>query len=115
MAGATFLGEGRVRGALHDVPRAPFRPYGYPALVEEPALLVVVEIYRLAGHEMLTRLDSLERYDPANEQDSQYVRRQVDVVEGPVESAFVYLYRGDPAELGELIESGDWVAFRAGS
>jgi gamma-glutamylcyclotransferase (GGCT)/AIG2-like uncharacterized protein YtfP len=113
MAGATFLGQATVRGALYDVPRAPYRPYAYPALVEEPQLEVVVEVYRLSGADMLARLDALERYDPANEADSQYVRRRVDVFGGPVDTAHAYLYRGDPVELGEPIESGDWVQYRA--
>ena len=113
MSGATFLGQATVRGALYDVPRAPYRPYAYPALVEEPPLEVVVEVYRLGGAEMLLRLDALERYDPANEADSQYVRRRVDVFGGPVDTAYAYVYRGDPVELGERIESGDWVQYRA--
>jgi gamma-glutamylcyclotransferase (GGCT)/AIG2-like uncharacterized protein YtfP len=113
MAEATFLGQATVRGALYDVPRAPYRPYAYPALVEEPQREVVVEVYRLSGADMLARLDSLERYDPANEADSQYVRRQVEVLDGPVGTAYAYLYRGDPVELGERIESGDWVHYRA--
>jgi gamma-glutamylcyclotransferase (GGCT)/AIG2-like uncharacterized protein YtfP len=111
MDGTTFLGTGLVRGALFDVPRTPYREYPYPALVERPPLLVAVELYRLAAG-MLERLDALERYDPADEAGSQYVRRVVDVLEGPIDRAFVYYYRGHPAELGELIESGDWVAHR---
>jgi gamma-glutamylcyclotransferase (GGCT)/AIG2-like uncharacterized protein YtfP len=113
LSGATFLGQATVRGALYDVPRAPYRPYAYPALVEEPPLEVVVEVYRLDRADMLVRLDALERYDPANEADSQYVRRRVDVFGGPVETAYAYVYRGDPVELGERIESGDWVQYRA--
>ena len=109
IAGAAFLGMGGVRGALFDVPRTPYREYAYPALVERPPLLVVVELYRLAGVEMLDRLDELELYDPNDEAGSQYIRRAVDVIDGPVERAFVYFYDADPAELGELIESGDWV------
>ena len=111
LARSEFLGTGSVRGALHDVPRSPYRPYAYPALVEAPAMKIAVEIYRLADEDMLVTLDALERYDPADEASSQYVRRALDVLDGPVDRAFAYLYRGPAAELGELIESGDWVAF----
>lgn len=111
--GAEFLGTGTVRGALFDVPRTPFRTYAYPALVELPARRVAVEIYRLADDEMLAILDALERYDPSDEAGSQYVRQVLDVADGPVSLATTYLYRGPREELGELIASGDWVAFSA--
>ena len=111
--GAEYLGAGFLTGALYDVPRTPFRAYAYPALVEVPARRVAVEIYRLADDDMLARLDELERFDPEDEAGSQYVRHVLNVVEGPVESAHAYLYRGSHGELGELIESGDWVAFSA--
>lgn len=116
---AVFLGPGRIRGTLHDVPRAPFRPYAYPACLfaSTPASsgTVEVELYRLAGAEALARIDALERFDPDDVEGSQYVRVEVPVVNGPVEQAWAYEYRGDPAELGERIAGGDWVAFSRGT
>ena len=111
LEGAEFLGVGVIGGALFDVPTTPYRSYAYPALVELPLRRVSVEIYRLPDDRMLEALDALERFDPSDEPGSQYLRRTLEVIEGPVGRAHAYLYRGSPDDLGELIESGDWVAF----
>jgi gamma-glutamylcyclotransferase (GGCT)/AIG2-like uncharacterized protein YtfP len=113
LAGATRLGDGFVPGALYDVPRTPYRAYAYPALVSGAAGRVRVELYRLGDDVTLAALDALERYDPQDEAGSQYVRIVTPVLDGPEAQAFVYVYRGEPEELGERIDDGDWVAFAA--
>jgi len=111
LGAAEFLGPGFVAGTVHDVPRTPYRGYAYPALVESPAGRVAVEVYRMPVDDVLTRLDPLERFYPADEANSQYVRRTVNVLDGPVLRADAYFYRGAPEELGEAVAGGDWVAY----
>jgi gamma-glutamylcyclotransferase (GGCT)/AIG2-like uncharacterized protein YtfP len=116
LAAATEIGTARISGHLREIGSSPTRPYGYPALVLDGAGEVVVELYELADAESLAAADELECFDPADEASSEYVRRAVDVIGGPVEQAWVYVYNGPPAELGDVIGSGDWVvhAARAG-
>jgi len=115
LAGARHLGHGRIRGRIHEIPRSGRRPYAYPALVlgaeaAAEAGDVVVELYRLPDAAALAALDGLEAYDPADDAGSEYVRRTVAVHDGPVASAWVYVYNGPASELGARIPSGDWIA-----
>ena len=107
--GAERIGDGWVAGVLHDMPAGPHRAYAYPALVRDPTGRVRVELYRLTDASQLTRLDTLENYDPADEPGSEYVRRMEPILDGPVERAWVYWYASDPNALGPVIRDGDWL------
>ena len=107
--GASFVGTGRVAGILREMPPTASRRYAYPSLVLDRAGQVVVELYELADAAALAAADDLEGYDPADEAGSEYVRRAVDVIDGPVARAWIYVYNGPPEEMGQVIASGDWI------
>lgn len=113
LAGATFLGTGRIAGRLHEMRSAASRPYGYPSCLDagQGVPAIVVELYRMDSA-TLARIDVLEAFDPADESGSEYVRRAVDVADGPVDRAWVYEYNGPPGEVGPAIHDGDWVGHR---
>jgi gamma-glutamylcyclotransferase (GGCT)/AIG2-like uncharacterized protein YtfP len=111
LAAATDLGTARISGLLREIRSSSTRPYGYPALVLDGSdAVVVVELYELADLDSLAAADELECFDPTNDAGSEYVRRPVAVMGGPIEQAWVYVYNGPPGELGDVIEGGDWVA-----
>jgi gamma-glutamylcyclotransferase (GGCT)/AIG2-like uncharacterized protein YtfP len=111
LRGATYLGTGTVVGTMRHVPAAPTRPYGFPVLLPDGDGRVLVELYRVADPPTWARLDALEGYDPADETASEFLRRTVPVLGGPVPDAQVYVYHGPADVLGEVIVDGDWVAF----
>ena len=113
--GARYLGTGRIAGRMREMPRTAAREYAYPSLILDGSGDVVVELYELTDPAMLEAADALEAYDPADVAGSEYVRRLVPVIDGPVTDAWVYVYNGPPDALGQPIPDGDWVAHRAGA
>jgi gamma-glutamylcyclotransferase (GGCT)/AIG2-like uncharacterized protein YtfP len=117
LAGATWLGTGRIQGRLHVVRTEQIRPYPYPCLLPPSAATdpatIHVELYAVDGLTLAT-LDALEGYDPADDAGSEYVRRVVDVDDGPVGTASVYRYNGAQADIADAIPDGDWVTWRRG-
>ena len=113
LAGASFLGTGRIAGRLHEMHSGANRPYGYPSCLDAGKGLpaIVVELYRV-DPATLAEIDSLEAFDPDDEAASEYVRLPVAVADGPVDRAWVYEYNGPPGEVGPRIEDGDWVGHR---
>lgn len=106
--GADHLGDGWVAGRMHLVSAEIERAYPYPALVEGGEGRVLVELYRLADVSTLATLDALEGHHPDQPEGDEYVRRMVPVLDGPVDRAVAYVYRGPITDLGEVIATGDW-------
>ena len=113
LSGARDLGVARIVGRLHEMPRTAERAYAYPALVLDGVGAVVVELYQLGDAATLAVIDALEAFDPDDVAGSEYVRRLVEVLDGPVATAWIYTYNGPPEAKGDLIPDGDWVAHRA--
>jgi len=111
--GARYLGGGRIAGRMWEMPRTAERAYAYPSLVLDDTGEVVIEVYELSDPAMLAAADALEAFDPADVAGSEYVRCQVNVLDGPVAWAWAYVYNGPPEAMGEPISDGDWVAHRA--
>lgn len=110
LARARFLGTGLVRGRLLEIPQSGLRPYAYPALVLDGDGAIVVEVYEVPDAAALADLDRLEACDPLDEPGSEYVRRDVPVMDGPTDHACVWVYNGPADAIGEAIPGGDWVA-----
>jgi gamma-glutamylcyclotransferase (GGCT)/AIG2-like uncharacterized protein YtfP len=101
MTGATFIGEGRIRGTLVNLGR-------YPGLVAGRGD-VRGELYALEDPAQLEALDDLEEYDPERVENSEYVRaeRDVQLDDGRTCRAWVYVYTRDATGY-PAIASGDW-------
>jgi gamma-glutamylcyclotransferase (GGCT)/AIG2-like uncharacterized protein YtfP len=110
LSGSRDLGVARIVGRLHEMPRTAERAYAYPALVLDGVGAVVVELYQLGDPATLAVIDALEAFDPDDVAGSEYVRRVVDVLDGPVATAWIYEYNGPSEAMGDLIADGDWVA-----
>jgi gamma-glutamylcyclotransferase (GGCT)/AIG2-like uncharacterized protein YtfP len=110
---ARYLGTGRIAGRMSEMPRTAEREYAYPSLILDGTGEVVIELYELSDPALLEAADALEAYDPADVAGSEYVRRLVPIIDGPVASAWVYVYNGPRDAMGEPIPGGDWVAHRA--
>jgi gamma-glutamylcyclotransferase (GGCT)/AIG2-like uncharacterized protein YtfP len=113
LSGARDLGVARIVGRLYEMPRTVERAYAYPALVLEGVGEVVVELYELGDPATLAVIDALEAFDPEDVAGSEYVRRLVDVLDGPIATAWIYEYNGPLEAMGDLIPDGDWVAHAA--
>src|SRR5438093_1250540 len=109
IASAELLGEGTIAGRWFGLPANSDREYGCPAFVPGADGKVAVELYRLPGEALLARLDELEAYDPADEPASEYIRRRVRLLDGPVDEAWAYTFAGALPAWAEPIRSGDWL------
>ena len=109
LGGSEMLGRGTIAGRILEMPRGGERPYGYPAFIPGGDGRVVVEVYRLPDAALLSRLDELEAYDPRDEAGSEYLRRRLPVLDGPVPEAWVYPVAGTLPAGAEPIPSGDWL------
>ena len=99
-------GTGKARGTAG--PGASERAAGATAAEVRGAGLVVGELVRCAGPDVLARLDAFEGYDPLQPWDPLFLRRRRTLVEPAGVEAWVYVFAGHPAGLPE-VAGGDWM------
>jgi gamma-glutamylcyclotransferase (GGCT)/AIG2-like uncharacterized protein YtfP len=97
--GCQLLGGCWIPGVLLDLG-------DFPGLVRGDGQ-VLGELWRVGEPSILEELDRFEGYDREREEESEYVRRRVELLEPQLE-AWVYLYNGSP-EGRPRVESGDWL------
>jgi gamma-glutamylcyclotransferase (GGCT)/AIG2-like uncharacterized protein YtfP len=83
----------------------------FPALVlTNEDKYVLGELYSFINPYILTYLDGYEGYDPKNERESLYIRRQIVTIDPDFLNTFVYVWN-DKIEGYPEIESGDWAQY----
>jgi gamma-glutamylcyclotransferase (GGCT)/AIG2-like uncharacterized protein YtfP len=100
----SYVGRGWIEAALFDLGI-------FPAAVPAPGGRVWGEVYQTDdGAEVLSALDEIEGYRPAEPDVSLYTRVEIDVVmdDGRVDIAWVYFYNA-PLGRAEQISSGDYL------
>jgi gamma-glutamylcyclotransferase (GGCT)/AIG2-like uncharacterized protein YtfP len=100
-----YIGRGSIRAALFDLGI-------YPAAVPAPDGRVWGEVYEMLDSEtVLTALDGIEGYTPAQPDSSLYIRRETDVTmpDGSPATAWVYFYNA-PLGKAPRIASGDYLS-----
>ncbi len=103
-----FVGLGTATGRLYDFGAYP----GF--LPDADADDVIGEVYE-APAIVLQALDDIERYEPHNEADSYYLRREVRVTlqGGRQISAWVYVCNPQFYDCSDPIASNDWIVHAA--
>jgi gamma-glutamylcyclotransferase (GGCT)/AIG2-like uncharacterized protein YtfP len=102
----SFVGRGWIEATLFDLGI-------FPAAVPAPGGRVWGEVYQTDdGATVLSTLDEIEGYRPAEPDISLYTRVEVDVVmeDGRIDTAWVYFYNA-PLGRAEQIASGDYLEY----
>lgn len=98
---ATHLDTVRIEGTMYHLG-------GYPGIkLDGNPEGFVADLFETEDMELMQRLDGYESYDPANEANSLYLRKEIEIAD--VGAAFIYEYNRGVAKAPRL-ESGDWTS-----
>lgn len=82
---------------------------GFPGLYKEGTTPIKVEVYEVSTEGLEGPLDRLEGYNKENPTNSMYIREKVPTIYG---DAWIYFYNSQRRSDRNIVESGDWRAFR---